>query len=612
MDGDSGDAGGCINEVLVGGDVKPDKLLSAANIIKQDVMLSGTNNQSPIPPVLSFSTSSFNQAVSNQPNIAVALTDNLFSALQQSNDGTKDTSNQTSLLTANIQNLAPTLLTQQQQTNQMAQQLLLANQATLGLPNAAGTSSVPHLLIPVSAGNLSQQLVSIPISLGNTGLNNQMLLTASNGQLMTANMAGLAPQPLTLALQPSNNGSLQPVFMLGSQLGVLMPQIQNQNFQNIALRQLAQQQQQQISNGSNTVDATNATVVNASTLLSPNNANLTQLIANAQGQIVAIGNPQLLQQTLAAMAGSNNAANNKTIQASQKVEAIVLSSNNSLSKTNTSVQVQANSKNKIAGNLLTPITAADMAGINSAGGQDGNSSKIMSQVAQALLLSGPAQSVQQNLLSPATSATPIITASIVNSPSSAASLTGPGVTPSINQLLPNTISSTRDSGTIVDGVNLDEMREFAKQFKLRRLSLGLTQTQVGQALSITEGPSYSQSAICRFEKLDITPKSAQKIKPVLERWMAMAEEGLKNGSQNIPEFIGLESTKKRKRRTSFTPTALELLNEHFEQSSHPSGTEMTELADRLNFDREVIRVWFCNKRQTMKNTIKKLKSHHIS
>lgn len=38
------------------------------------------------------------------------------------------------------------------------------------------------------------------------------------------------------------------------------------------------------------------------------------------------------------------------------------------------------------------------------------------------------------------------------------------------------------------------------------------------------------------------------------------------------------------------------------------GSEMTELAEKLNFDREVIRVWFCNKRQTLKNTIKKLKS----
>ena len=62
----------------------------------------------------------------------------------------------------------------------------------------------------------------------------------------------------------------------------------------------------------------------------------------------------------------------------------------------------------------------------------------------------------------------------------------------------DTISSSSHDGVVVDGVNLDEMREFAKQFKIRRLSLGLTQTQVGQALSVTEGPSYSQSAICRL------------------------------------------------------------------------------------------------------------------
>jgi len=159
----------------------------------------------------------------------------------------------------------------------------------------------------------------------------------------------------------------------------------------------------------------------------------------------------------------------------------------------------------------------------------------------------------------------------------------------------------------VDGINLDQIKEFARQFKIRRLSLGLTQTQVGQALSATEGPAYSQSAICRFEKLDITPKSAQKIKPVLERWMAEAEERYKNGVQNLTDFIGSEPSKKRKRRTSFTPQALELLNQYFERNTHPTGTEMTELSERLNYDREVIRVWFCNKRQALKNTIKKLK-----
>ncbi|XP_069776753.1 POU domain, class 6, transcription factor 2 isoform X2 [Narcine bancroftii] len=210
---------------------------------------------------------------------------------------------------------------------------------------------------------------------------------------------------------------------------------------------------------------------------------------------------------------------------------------------------------------------------------------------------------------------------------------------SVGQLVsnPQTVASE------VDGVNLDEIREFAKAFKIRRLSLGLTQTQVGQALSATEGPAYSQSAICRhtilrshfflpqdaqessiassltaklnpgllyparFEKLDITPKSAQKIKPVLERWMAEAEARHRAGMQNLTEFIGSEPSKKRKRRTSFTPQALEILNAHFEKNTHPSGQEMTEIAEKLNYDREVVRVWFCNKRQALKNTIKRLK-----
>ena len=168
----------------------------------------------------------------------------------------------------------------------------------------------------------------------------------------------------------------------------------------------------------------------------------------------------------------------------------------------------------------------------------------------------------------------------------------------------DTISSA-GADTKIDGVDLNEMREFAKQFKIRRLSLGLTQTQVGQALSATEGPSYSQSAICRFatasladqmlktnrifwmysrfEKLDITPKSAQKMKPVLERWIGEAEERYKNGVQNLSDFVGSEPLKKRKRRTSFTPQALEILNTHFQTCTHPSGTSALLPSPLLTF-----------------------------
>lgn len=86
----------------------------------------------------------------------------------------------------------------------------------------------------------------------------------------------------------------------------------------------------------------------------------------------------------------------------------------------------------------------------------------------------------------------------------------------------------------------------------------------------------------------------------------------------------MEPSKKRKRRTSFTPQALELLNAHFERNTHPSGeslncdsfksflfhqnsftgTEITGLAHQLGYEREVIRIWFCNKRQALKNTVR--------
>ncbi|NXJ85853.1 PO6F1 factor, partial [Trogon melanurus] len=175
-------------------------------------------------------------------------------------------------------------------------------------------------------------------------------------------------------------------------------------------------------------------------------------------------------------------------------------------------------------------------------------------------------------------------------------------TPTVSQLVSKPAAPS--SGAEEDGINLEEIREFAKNFKIRRLSLGLTQTQVGQALTATEGPAYSQSAICRFEKLDITPKSAQKLKPVLEKWLSEAELRNQEGQQNLMEFVGGEPSKKRKRRTSFTPQAIEALNAYFEKNALPTGQEITEIAKELNYDREVVRVWFCNRRQTLKNTSK--------
>ncbi|XP_074658817.1 POU domain, class 6, transcription factor 1-like [Tubulanus polymorphus] len=288
---------------------------------------------------------------------------------------------------------------------------------------------------------------------------------------------------------------------------------------------------------------------------------LPQLLTNAQGQIIALGT-QVLQQPSVTLSNQQQAAaaapSTNLNQAAAAIQAAV------------TPHITIPRPDPVPQALTQPIS------IN-------NQNAVVTQTAPPTV-----KTIQQ------TTTTTTQQASANNLP------------PNVSSLLPNTVSQSNES-TTVDGINLDEIKEFAKQFKIRRLSLGLTQTQVGQALSATEGPAYSQSAICRFEKLDITPKSAQKIKPVLERWMLEAEDRYKNGVQNLTEFIGSEPSKKRKRRTSFTPAALEVLNDHFERNTHPSGAEMTDLSNKLNYDREVIRVWFCNKRQALKNTIKKLK-----
>ncbi|XP_028175342.1 POU domain, class 6, transcription factor 2 isoform X4 [Ostrinia furnacalis] len=179
---------------------------------------------------------------------------------------------------------------------------------------------------------------------------------------------------------------------------------------------------------------------------------------------------------------------------------------------------------------------------------------------------------------------------------------------------PNQPTISQSSSNVVDGINLEDIKEFAKAFKLRRLGLGLTQTQVGQALSVTEGPAYSQSAICsalasQMLAAQLSSQQQNIRKPIthpsgdLRRGEEMCS-WYASGQNHLTDFIGMEPSKKRKRRTSFTPQALELLNAHFERNTHPSGTEITGLAHQLGYEREVIRIWFCNKRQALKNTVR--------
>jgi class 3 POU domain transcription factor len=143
----------------------------------------------------------------------------------------------------------------------------------------------------------------------------------------------------------------------------------------------------------------------------------------------------------------------------------------------------------------------------------------------------------------------------------------------------------------------DDLEAFAKQFKQRRIKLGFTQADVGLALGTLYGNVFSQTTICRFEALQLSFKNMCKLKPLLQKWLAEADSTT-GTSANIDKIAA--QGRKRKKRTSIEVSIKGALEQHFNKSPKPSAQEITCLAESLQLEKEVVRVWFCNRRQKEK------------
>ncbi|TSK62553.1 POU domain, class 3, transcription factor 3-B [Bagarius yarrelli] len=143
----------------------------------------------------------------------------------------------------------------------------------------------------------------------------------------------------------------------------------------------------------------------------------------------------------------------------------------------------------------------------------------------------------------------------------------------------------------------DDLEHFAKQFKQRRIKLGFTQADVGLALGTLYGNVFSQTTICRFEALQLSFKNMCKLKPLLNKWLEEADSS--TGSPTSIDKIAAQG-RKRKKRTSIEVSVKGALESHFLKCPKPSAQEISSLADTLQLEKEVVRVWFCNRRQKEK------------
>ncbi|XP_071325916.1 POU domain, class 2, transcription factor 2 isoform X4 [Trachinotus anak] len=155
--------------------------------------------------------------------------------------------------------------------------------------------------------------------------------------------------------------------------------------------------------------------------------------------------------------------------------------------------------------------------------------------------------------------------------------------------------------------DLEELEQFARTFKQRRIKLGFTQGDVGLAMGKLYGNDFSQTTISRFEALNLSFKNMCKLKPLLEKWLNDAEtmsidSTLPSPSSLSSPSLGFEGVpgRRRKKRTSIETNVRVALERAFMTNQKPTSEEILLIAEQLNMEKEVIRVWFCNRRQKEK------------
>ena len=92
------------------------------------------------------------------------------------------------------------------------------------------------------------------------------------------------------------------------------------------------------------------------------------------------------------------------------------------------------------------------------------------------------------------------------------------------------------------------------------------------------------------------------MRPILEAWIETKEEEHRRGNK---------FTKKRRKRTSFSAEYIHALNGHFAQNPKPTPAEMQAISEKMGLDFTTVKVWFCNKKQSLKRLGQPVQRHSV-
>ena len=162
----------------------------------------------------------------------------------------------------------------------------------------------------------------------------------------------------------------------------------------------------------------------------------------------------------------------------------------------------------------------------------------------------------------------------------------------VNEVQNDQIVNEAQTDPKVSSIVQEDLKDFVKLFKQKRMELSISQADVGKALSNIDIPgigTLSQSTISRFESFDIlTHSNMSVLKPILSAWLKDAEAGKHNPH--------LKNGARRRSRTVITPEASKSLKQYYDIQPLPSGEQYSDISKKLNLPRKVIKVWFSNQR----------------
>ena len=157
---------------------------------------------------------------------------------------------------------------------------------------------------------------------------------------------------------------------------------------------------------------------------------------------------------------------------------------------------------------------------------------------------------------------------------------------------------------------------------MNAILVGFTQCDVGMTMGKLYGNDFSQTTISRFEALNLSFKNMCKLKPLLEKWLGDVDGGESSSTValgavsatvgvvggQLPAVVQPAATlafdtvasRRRKKRTNIDQLLRQALETLFAASPKPSTDQISDMANRLGMDRDVVQVWFCNRRQKEK------------